>query len=85
MRNTRESSLYLFWRFCKSCVYEQWVGSTNRLLPQASIVGQGDHRRMKVVQVNLAFGLKFVEEIEETKGEGSAWPAPGGREPPSTE
>jgi len=40
---------------------------------------------MEVIQVNLAFGLKFVEEIEETKGEGGVWPPPSGRKPPLAE
>jgi hypothetical protein len=39
---------------------------------------------MEVVQIDLAGGLKFVEEVEQTKREGSAQPPPGGREPPDT-
>ena len=40
---------------------------------------------MKVVQVDLAIGLKFVDEVEETKGEGSVWSLPSSREPSNAE
>ena len=40
---------------------------------------------MEVVQVDLAIGLKFVDEIEETKGEGCVWPMPSGWEPSNAE
>ena len=36
---------------------------------------------MKIVDIDLALGLKLVEEVEKTKGEGSAGAVPGGRKP----
>lgn len=39
---------------------------------------------MKVVKVNLALRLEFVEKIEKTKREHSAGPMPGGRKPTDT-
>ena len=40
---------------------------------------------MKVIQVNLAIGLKFVDEVEKTKGKGRVRSLPSGREPSNAE